>query len=151
MYRIRRALPADLSTIVDYRIIMFKTFVKDEYDWDEIKSYEIKYFTEKMGQDIFAAWVAETGTRKIIACAGVSIYELAPKPWNLASRYAFISSMYTEPEWRRQGIGGKLLEETLAYSRSLGITYATLHASESGKSLYQSFGFSDTNEMRMKL
>jgi len=151
MYRIRRALPGDLPIIVDYRIAMFQTFVKDDYNWDEVKSHETEYFTEKMEQGLFAAWVAETGEGKIIACAAVSFYELAPKPWNLASKYAFISSMYTEPEFRRQGIGGKLLEEALTYSRSKGISYATLHASESGKSLYQSFGFSDTNEMRMKL
>jgi len=59
--------------------------------------------------------------------------------------------MYTEPEFRRQGLGGKLLKEVLEYSRRNGITYATLHASKSGKSLYESHGFSDTNEMRMKL
>ena len=151
MYSIRRALPEDLPVIVDYRINMFQTFVKDTYDWNEIKAYEVKYFAEKMEQSLFAAWVADTGEGGIIACAAVSFYELAPKPWNQASKYAFISSMYTEPEFRRQGIGGKLLEEALTYSRSKEISYATLHASESGKSLYQSFGFSDTNEMRMKL
>ena len=151
MYRIRRALPGDLPIIVDYRITMFQTFVKDAYDWNGVKAYEEKYFAEKMEQRLFAAWIAETEERKIIACAAVSFYELAPKPWNLESRYAFISSMYTEPEFRRQGIVGKLLEEALEYSRQKGIAYATLHASESGKPLYESHGFSDTNEMRMKL
>ena len=48
MYSIRQALPEDLPVIVDYRIIMFQTFVKDDYDWDEIKAYEIKYFEGKM-------------------------------------------------------------------------------------------------------
>ena len=151
MFRIRRALPGDLPIIVDYRIIMFQTFVTDTYDWNEVKTYEVNYFAEKMVQHLFAAWVAENKEGKIIACAAVSFYELAPKPWNLESRYAFISSMYTEPEYRRQGIGGKLLKEALEYSRQKGITYATLHASKSGKSLYESHGFSDTNEMRMKL
>jgi ribosomal protein S18 acetylase RimI-like enzyme len=151
MVIIRRALPGDLSIIVDYRITMFQTFVKDPYDWDRVKTYEVKYFLEKMEQGLFAAWVGETEKGKIIACAAVSFYELAPKPWNLESRYAFISSMYTEPEFRRQGIGGRLLKEALEYSRQKGITYATLHASKSGKSLYESHGFSDTNEMRMKL
>ncbi|MGB5751135.1 MAG: GNAT family N-acetyltransferase [Desulfobacterales bacterium] len=59
--------------------------------------------------------------------------------------------MYTEPNIRRQGIGGKLLKEALSYSKQKGITHATLHASRSGKSLYESHGFNDTNEMRKKL
>ena len=151
MYSIRKARPRDLPQIVDYRIIMFQTFLREAYDWKAVKEFEIRYFQEKMRDKQFAAWVAEKSDGLIIATAGVSFYETAPKPWNLESKYAFISSMYTEPEYRRQGIGGKLLKKALDYSRSQGITQATLHASKSGKSLYESFGFEDTNEMRLAL
>ena len=151
MCNIRKADPKDLSVVVDYRIAMFQTFIKDSYDWQAVKVFEIKYFQEKMRENQFAAWVAETAEGAIIATAAVSFYETAPKPWNLESRYAFISSMYTEPQYRRQGIGGRLLKEALNYSRSQGLTHATLHASQSGKSLYESFGFKDTNEMRLAL
>jgi aldehyde:ferredoxin oxidoreductase len=34
---------------------------------------------------------------------------------------------------------------------SKDITHAALHASKSGKSLYEAFGFKDTNEMRVVL
>ena len=151
MFKIRKADPKDLSVVVDYRIVMFQTFIKDSYDWDAVKVFEIKYFQDKMRENQFAAWVAETAEGAIIATAAVSFYETAPKPWNLESKYAFISSMYTEPEYRRQGIGGRLLKEALDFSRSKGITHATLHASQSGKSLYESVGFKDTNEMRLAL
>ena len=151
MYSIRKANPNDLAAIVDYRIIMFRTFIRETYDWQAVKDFEIQYFQEKMQDKQFVAWVAETADGEIIATAAVSFYETAPKPWNLESKYAFVSSMYTEPEYRRQGIGGRLLKEALDYSRSQGITHATLHASKSGKSLYESFGFEDTNEMRLAL
>ena len=151
MYIIRKADLDDLPAIVDYRIIMFQTFIKKAYDWKAVKEFEIKYFQKKMRDKQFAAWVAETAEGMIIATAGVSFYETAPKPWNLESKYAFVSSMYTEPEYRRQGIGGRLLKAALDYSRSQGIAHATLHASKSGKSLYESFGFEDTNEMRLAL
>ena len=151
MCNIRKADPKDLPVIVKYRIVMFQTFIKEAYDWEAVREYEIKYFQEKMRINQFAAWVAETAEGAIIATAAVSFYETAPKPWNLESQYAFVSSMYTEPEYRRQGIGGSLLKEALDFSRSKGITHATLHASQSGKSLYESFGFKDTNEMRLTL
>ena len=148
---IRKADLNDIPVIVDYRIIMFQTFIKETYDWQAIKEFEINYFQEKMQDNQFAAWVAEITDGTIIATAAVSFYETAPKPWNLQSRYAFVSSMYTEPEYRRQGIGGRLLKKVIDYSRSQGITHATLHASKSGKSLYESFGFEDTNEIRLTL
>lgn len=151
MYHIRKATPKDLSVIVGYRVVMFQTFIKESYDWKAVREFEIKYFQEKMRKNQFAAWVAEIAEGAIIATGAVSFYETAPKPWNLESQYAFVSSMFTEPEYRRQGIGGRLLKEALAFSRSKGITHATLHASQSGKSLYESFGFKDTNEMRLAL
>lgn len=151
MYNIRRADSRDLPVLVEYRITMFQTFIKDPYDWEAVKQFEIRYFEEKMRANQFVAWIAETDDGAIIATAAVSFYETAPKPWNLESKYAFISSMYTEPGYRKQGIGGRLLKEALDYSRSQGITHATLHASKSGKSLYESFGFRDTNEMRLAL
>ena len=151
MYNIRKADANDLPVIVDYRITMFQTFIEESYDWEAVKEFEIKYFEEKMRDNQFVAWVAETADDGIIATAAISIYETAPKPWNLESKYAFVSSMYTEPKYRRQGIGGRLLKEALDFSRSQGITHATLHASQSGKSLYESFGFRDTNEMRLAL
>ena len=151
MYVIRKARSEDIPAIVGYRILMFQTFITESTDWEAVKTFEIAYFKEKMRENQFAAWVAETAGGGIIATAAVSFYETAPKPWNLESKYAFISSMYTEPEYRRQGIGGRLLKETLDFARSEGITHATLHASKSGRSLYESFGFRDTNEMRLAL
>ena len=151
MYKIRRAEPKDLPVVVDYRIKMFRTFLGDAYNYKAVREFEINYFQEKMDNGQFAAWVAESEEGAIVATAAVSFYETAPKPWNLESKYAFISSMYTEPKYRRQGIGGRLLKKTLEYSRSNGITHATLHASKDGRSLYESFGFTDTNEMRLKL
>ena len=64
--------------------------------------------------------------------------------------HAFISSMYTVPELRRKGIGGRLLRAALDHAWERGITDVTLHASESGRSLYESFGFKSTNEMRLR-
>ena len=113
---IRKADLKDIPVIVDYRIFMFQTFIKETYDWETVKKFELKYFQEKMRDNQFAAWVAEITEGAIIATAAVSFYE-APKPWNLESKYAFISSMYTEPAYRRQGIGGRLLKKALDFSR----------------------------------
>ena len=151
MYTVRQAAPEDIPVIVGYRILMFKSFLEDNYDWEHIRKFEIDYFSRRMADGRFAAWVAETGGGVIVATSAVSFYETAPKPWNLDSQYAFISSMYTEPEHRRKGLGGELLQAALRFSSEKGVTHATLHASQSGKHLYESAGFRDTNEMRMKI
>ena len=82
MCNIRKADAADFPIIVDYRILMFQTFIKDSYDGEAVKEYEINYFQEKMRNNQFVAWVAETAEGAVIASAAVSFYETAPKPWN---------------------------------------------------------------------
>lgn len=151
MYSIRKAELKDIPTIVEFRIEMFRSFSGDAYDYDAIRGHEIPWFEEALTSGDFAAWVAENENGTIIASSGISFYELTPKPWNMDGKYGFVSSMYTSEDYRRKGIGGKLLQTALDYSKSVGVDWVTLHASESGKSLYQSFGFKQTNEMRMKL
>ena len=151
MYSFRRAGPTDVPVIVDYRLRMFASFLGDTYDYEALARFEISHLTKEMEAGRFAAWVAENSDGEAVASAGVSFYTITPKPWNLEGRHAFISSMYTLPEHRKKGIGSRLLQETLDYVRSVGVEYVTLHASEAGRSLYRSFGFKETNEMRLRI
>ena len=151
MCKIRRASPNDAPVIVDYRIRMFQSLLDDSFDYDHIKKFELEYLTEEIRSDRFVAWIGETDEGEPVACSAVSFFQLPPKPWNLEGNYAFISSMYTEPAYRRKGLGGRLLQVALDYACDQGIRDIRLHASESGRSLYKAFGFIDTNEMKLKI
>jgi ribosomal protein S18 acetylase RimI-like enzyme len=151
MYTVRRAELKDIPVIVSFRIKMFRSFMGDSHDFDRISEFENRQLREDAEKNQFVAWVAETEDGEIVACSAVSFYKLPPKPWNLEGNYGFISSMFTEPDHRRRGLGTSLLQAALDYTSSQGITHVTLHASEKGKALYQSFGFTDTNEMRLVL
>jgi GNAT superfamily N-acetyltransferase len=59
--------------------------------------------------------------------------------------------MFTEPNYRGKGLGGKLLHAALDYAREMDIKMATLHATESGELLYRFFGFQKTSEMELLL
>ena len=65
-----------------------------------------------------------------------------------AGRHAIVLNVYTEPEWRRHGLGELLMREVLAWARSEHLDRLVLHASEAGRPLYQRLGFAATNEMR---
>jgi GNAT superfamily N-acetyltransferase len=151
MYTIRRAEPKDIPVIVSFRIKMFQSFMGDSHEFDKISEFENRHLTAEAEKNQFVAWVAETEAGEIVAASALSFYKLPPKPWNLEGKYGFISSMFTEPNHRRKGLGKKLLQAAVDYARSQGITHITLHASEKGKSLYQSLGFRETNEMRLEV
>jgi GNAT superfamily N-acetyltransferase len=149
--KIRKAEQRDIPIIVEFRMRMFHSFLGDTFDMAETAAFERDHLAEWLENGQFAAWVAEDGNGRVIAGAGISFYTLPPKPWNLHGRHAFVSSMYTEPEYRKKGIGGRLLKEALDFARDQGVETVTLHASKVAHSLYASFGFKDTNEMRLQL
>jgi GNAT superfamily N-acetyltransferase len=65
-------------------------------------------------------------------------------------RQGLIVNVFTEPEWRRRGIGKLLLAHIIDWSRHQHLEDLVLHASEDGHPLYQQLGFVLTNEMRLR-
>jgi Acetyltransferase (GNAT) family len=77
-----------------------------------------------------------------------------PSPWNPSGAYAYISSMSTEPAWRRRGCARAILDELLHEARSRGFGRIELHATVEGAALYRSAGFRGRDggeEMRLEL
>jgi len=66
-------------------------------------------------------------------------------------KYGYIWGVYVEPPQRGRGIAKKLIGTALEYLKSTGCTRVVLHASPSGKPVYSSLGFSQTNEMHLDL
>ncbi|HEY7351669.1 MAG TPA: GNAT family N-acetyltransferase [Terriglobales bacterium] len=62
-----------------------------------------------------------------------------------------ILNVYTAPEFRRRGIARRLLDAVLDWCNVNKVDFVILHASDEGRSLYQSLGFQPGNEMRIKL
>jgi GNAT superfamily N-acetyltransferase len=91
---------------------------------------------------------------KVVAGAGVQLRRVLPHPANehafAEGRHGLIINVFTEPEWRRQGIGELLMKEIIQWSKEEKLDRLVLHASEHGKKLYQRLGFVLTNEMRLQ-
>lgn len=87
----------------------------------------------------------------VLGGVGVTWLDLPPNMHTAIGRRAYILNMYVEPSHRRRGLARQLVEEALAVCRDAGVDLVSLHASDSGRHLYESMGFSTTNEMRRTL
>jgi GNAT superfamily N-acetyltransferase len=63
-------------------------------------------------------------------------------------RHAIVLNVFTEPAWRRQGVGELLMREILEWAAQERLDRLVLHASREGRALYERLGFVATNEMR---
>ena len=64
-------------------------------------------------------------------------------------RHAIVINVFTEPAWRWGGVGEMLMREIIEFARTERLDRLVLHASRSGRALYERLGFVATNEMRL--
>jgi len=100
-------------------------------------------------------WLATPPGRplEVVGGAGIQIREMIPRLRGDGAAIdggpqGLIVNVYTEPGWRRRGIGELLMREVLDFTRARGIHNVVLHASAEGRALYERLGFRQTNEMR---
>ena len=102
----------------------------------------------KMTAGEYLGWFAVAENGAIAAGAGLWLMDWPPHMIGPGSRRGNILNVYTDPEYRRQGLARRLTETAIEWCRANGIATVILHASDEGRELYRSLGFEPTNEMR---
>jgi GNAT superfamily N-acetyltransferase len=148
-FRIERAGPEAVDTIVEHRRAMFSDMGYEDVGALEAMSGAFRpWLVEKMRAGEYLAWVAVAGDRTA-AGLGLWLMDWPPHLIGPGWRRGNILNVYTQPEFRKQGMARALMAEALAWCRGNRIGCVILHASPDGRPLYESLGFEATNEMRL--
>ena len=99
----------------------------------------------------YLAWLISAPEGTIAAGAGLWLMDWPPHMIGNGSRRGNILNVYTHPDFRRRGLARELMRAALAWCGGNGVDTVILHASLDGRSLYESMGFTPTNEMRIRL
>jgi GNAT superfamily N-acetyltransferase len=151
-YTIRRETPSDLETIMHHRRNMFLDMGrKDDEDFAAAMVTSRAFFSERLASGRYHAWFVESAPGQVIAGAGVIVFDYHSSPLDPTPKRPLVVNVYTDPFYRRQGIARKLMELIVDWCRAEGFGSILLHASDEGRSLYESMGFKPTNEMRLML
>ena len=109
------------------------------------------YYRRHMADGTFVSWLAMDGDR-IVGTSGMSFVEKPPYFGCPSGRIGLLSSMFTEPEYRRKGIARELLSKVVEEARAYGCGTVQITASDMGVLLYTAFGFvKNGNFMQYKL
>ncbi|MEO8611701.1 MAG: GNAT family N-acetyltransferase [Chloroflexota bacterium] len=151
-YSIRQATLADMDIIVTHRRKMFEDMGGTD---QSIQAAFVPGFASwlrrQMEHDTYLAWFAVTPENEVVAGAGLWLMDWPPGYADWSTYRGYIFNVYTNREHRRQGLARRCVQACLDWSAEKGIRYVGLHASDFGKSLYESMGFAQTNEMRIVL
>lgn len=145
----RRLSKEYLETFIQMRI----TQLREEGAKEEIDLAPAlrDYYDRHMADGTFVSWIAFDG-EKIIGTSGMSFVEKPPYFGCPSGKMGLLSSMYTDPEYRRRGIAKELLDRVVKEARNYGCGTVQITASDMGVKLYSAYGFiHNGNFMQYKL
>jgi GNAT superfamily N-acetyltransferase len=101
--------------------------------WSGHQSGHTAFIAERAGHPVGMAWLA--------------IFDRIPQPRRLDRRAGNVQSVFVLEEHRNRGIGGALVEAVITEAHARGLGYLIVHPSERAYSLYERFGFGETNRI----
>ena len=109
------------------------------------------YYLRHLSDGTFVSWLALDNDR-IIGTSGMSIVEKPPYFGCPSGKIGLLSSMFTDPSYRRKGIAKTLLSKVIDEAKAQGCGTVQITASDMGVLLYSDFGFEkNENFMQYKL
>jgi ribosomal protein S18 acetylase RimI-like enzyme len=147
-YRIRPASAADAAVIARHRLLMFRDMgLLNDQEPDALERASRDYLARALPDGRYRGWLVERDAC-VVAGGGLILRQLLPRPGHpVGGTEAYVLNVYTDVAHRRRGLARALLHAILAQCGAEGIARTTLHASDAGRSLYESLGFIATNEM----
>lgn len=123
-------------------------FGRDESAFDgEFMRISREYFANSDQTTVLAfdGEKAEAAPRAV-GCATMCYITLMPTLDHPTGKRAHVMNVYTNPNYRRLGIGRKMMEMLIDEARERGVTHISLDATPDGAKLYKSLGFKYSNE-----
>ena len=140
----KRLTESELDTFIKMRISQ----LTEEYTVEgksvpesvDLESALKDYYHRHMADGTFVSWLAMDGD-KIIGTSGMSFVEKPPYFTCPTGKLGLLSSMYTDPNYRRMGIAKELLHRVVEEARNYGCGSVQITASNMGVKLYTAYGF----------
>ena len=140
----KKLTEAELKTFINMRI----TQLTEEYTSEgrkvpegvDLEAALFDFYHRHMADGTFVSWLALDGD-KIIGTSGMSFVEKPPYFTCPTGRLGLLSSMYTDPNYRRMGIAKELLHRVVEEARAYGCGAVHITASNMGVKLYTAYGF----------
>lgn len=138
MITYKRLTEDQLDTFISMRINQLREEGAKE-DYDLVPALK-DYYNRHMADGTFVSWLAMDGDR-IVGTSGMSFVEKPPYFGCPTGKIGLLSSMFTDPDYRRMGIARELLSRVVKEARDYGCDVVQITASDMGVLLYTDFGF----------
>ena len=141
-YKIATLEDLDLLTSSRIEVLRAANKLDSSVDMSEVEASSREYYKRALADGTHTAILVMDGD-SFVGAGGMSYYEVMPTYHNPSGKKAYVMNMYTNPNYRRQGIALKTLDMLVKDAKKHGITQISLEATDMGKPLYEKYGFTD--------
>lgn len=107
---------------------------------DELIANSREYFNHANQTTVLAI------DEKVVGCASICYIELMPSLSHPTGKRAHLMNVYTNRQYRRQGIASQMLSILIKEAKEKGVTEISLDATELGRELYKKLGFIESQD-----
>ncbi len=151
-FKISQARIDDLEILVEHRLGMFGDMYPDlGKEIENSREQTRKWISERLSNGDLIGFVVRTEAGLVVGSGCLWVKKEQPNPTRLRLEAPYLLSMFTEKNFRRQGVARLIVRNAIAWSKKHGYDRINLHATETGKLIYEELGFKPTSEMQLKL
>jgi GNAT superfamily N-acetyltransferase len=141
----------DLDELVRLRVLMqgeVNVFEMNDVT-DEYVAKVRNYFESALQTKKYLSAVAVVDGR-VVGTAGVCFYEKPPAIYGGSGIVGYVTNVYTEVEFRRKGIGEKMMAALVDLAKEVKADKLHLGATDDGISIYKSVGFQEPRFVQLE-
>lgn len=135
----------DILTTTRIEVLRAANKLDETVDMSRVEAESYQYYEQALAENNHIAILVYDGER-FIGAGGVSFYKVMPTYHNPSGEKAYIMNMYTNPDYRRQGIAYHTLDLLMEKIKERGIHCISLEATDMGRPLYEKYGFVKMND-----
>lgn len=141
----------DIEALVDLKIK--QNLFYDKVDGIIMKDENVvrenikKVLFQELNKTIYFFIAIDKNNNRSVACSGVVVHQMVPSDTCLNGKKSYITSVYTDEDYRCKGIQNVLMKMVLDFLKEINCSKIELDASEyPAIKLYEKFGFKKDNE-----
>lgn len=143
---IRRAAEEDIEMLILMRWEFTLEHQPDARDDFELFATECRAFLEQAIQgDRWLIWVAEVDGL-IVSHIYLQLIDKVPRPGRITYPFAYMTNVYTDPDYRSRGIGSQLLDAVREWAAANRLEFMIVWPSEESRAFYERNGYTLCND-----
>lgn len=120
----------------------FQKLSKDEIN--QIREYNRKYYLHEIPLGRHIAYLCYN-REEVIGCGALCLYDEMPSPDNINGKCAYLMNIYVKKDYRRRGIGTRIVQHLIGKAKELKVNKIYLETSDDARLMYEKMGFIDMN------